>query len=125
MDVNDLLCSNTLNYLAIGMNIIPGLSLQETADKIQQAQSGSLRAFTYDKLFIRHWGNWFDGQRSHPFIQPISYSNSSFSLLSSIPYDVLNGFLFFFFFFSKKTKKTGFKLKRNGCRCTNQTIWWH
>jgi dipeptidyl aminopeptidase/acylaminoacyl peptidase len=92
MSVNNLRCSPERGFLAVGMNIIPGKTLQETADTIKQAESGSLRAYTFDKLMIRHWGEWFHGERAHPFIQAISWDAETGKVSTlGTPVDVLDG----------------------------------
>jgi dipeptidyl aminopeptidase/acylaminoacyl peptidase len=90
MSVNNLQCSSLGGYIAVGMNIIPGLTIEQSAAQIKQAEAGSLRGFTFTKLFVRHWGEWYHGERSHPFIQAISWESGKASLLGSVV-DVLDG----------------------------------
>ena len=88
MDVNDLLCSNTGNYYAFGANIVPGNDLDDSAAIIAAAEDSNVRAFTFDKLFIRHWGDWYHGERSHAFLQAVSWNEGLCSLVNS-PVDML------------------------------------
>ena len=80
MDVTALMCSNTGIQYAFAANVIPGNSLEDSAAIIAAKESETVRAFTFDKLFIRHWGEWYHGERSHAFLQRIEWNDSTCTL---------------------------------------------
>ena len=88
-DVTALKCSNTGKYFVFSANVIPGLGLAETQAQLTADKASTVRAFTFEKLFVRHWGTWFHGERSHPFLQKVTWSNSVCTVQSSPAVDIL------------------------------------
>ena len=50
--------------------------MQQSYDIQSSIQSSNSNFLLFDKLFVRHWDEWFTGTRSHIFIQAISCDSS-------------------------------------------------
>ena len=53
----------------------PGAPTLEPAMEKRDPQAGEAR--TYDGLFVRHWDSWADGDRSQPFVLPLTSSGAT------------------------------------------------
>lgn len=80
LPIDSMLCSPQTTTVAFSMKIYPGLSISETAERNAARQASSARAFTYDKLFVRHWDTWFDGRRNHVFLATLKASNGVYEV---------------------------------------------
>eukprot|EP01094_Clydonella_sp_ATCC50884_P003342 TRINITY_DN1258_c0_g1_i3.p1 TRINITY_DN1258_c0_g1~~TRINITY_DN1258_c0_g1_i3.p1 ORF type:complete len:715 (+),score=175.49 TRINITY_DN1258_c0_g1_i3:76-2220(+) len=85
--IDTMLCSPHTTTIAFSMKIYPGLSIDETNERNEAWQAQSTRAYTFDKLYVRHWDTWFEGRRNHPFLASLSKSNGVYSL--STPVDLI------------------------------------
>lgn len=56
------------NRLAFACRVFPGLSLEETAERVQRVEASPVQARFYRKLFVRHWDTWADGRFWHLFV---------------------------------------------------------
>jgi dipeptidyl aminopeptidase/acylaminoacyl peptidase len=70
LDVANLVVPAKGDHIAFTMDVFPGLSYQETQDKLEKRASSKSTGILFDKLFIRHWDTWKDGRRSHIFVMP-------------------------------------------------------
>ena len=42
-----------------------------SAERLEKMEKDPVKARLFDKLFIRHWDNWFDGRRNHLFVMDL------------------------------------------------------
>lgn len=70
--VTSFAISPTGKHLALSMDVFPGLSPQETKDRLDEDKKRKSTGRVYHQLFIRHWDEWKDHRRSHIFVVPIS-----------------------------------------------------
>ncbi len=72
LDTSNLLVSPNGGHIAFTMEVFPGLTAQQTKDKLDEIEQRKSSGRIYDRIFIRHWDTWKDGRRSHLFVTPIS-----------------------------------------------------
>ena len=70
LDIGCLVMSPDGKTLAVTMEVFPGLSIAETAARLQAVKDRPASGQLYTELFIRHWDTWSDGRRSHVFVAP-------------------------------------------------------
>ena len=72
LDIGNLIISPAGDTLAVTIEVFPGESTEETAQKLDEIQNRKATGRIYEKLFVRHWDTWSDGRRSHIFVIPIN-----------------------------------------------------
>ena len=70
LDVGNLVVSPDGNSVAFTMDVYPGKTAFETAEKLAALEKRKTTGRLYDGIFIRHWDTWKDGRRSHLFVMP-------------------------------------------------------
>ncbi|HUO84277.1 MAG TPA: S9 family peptidase [Thermoanaerobaculia bacterium] len=70
LDAANLVVSPTGEHLAISLEVDPGMTIQETADRLEAIEKSPESGQIYDQLIVRHWDTWKDGRRSHVFVIP-------------------------------------------------------
>jgi len=70
LDVGSLIMSPAGEFLAVTMEVFPGMGAEATAQKLEAIQKSKATGRIYEKLFVRHWDAWSDGRRSHLFSIP-------------------------------------------------------
>ena len=81
LDINMFKLSPQGHAFCLGMEVFPGLSVEETVDRLKINQESKSSGLIYRKLMVRHWDTWSDGRRSHLFILPVEGGD---------PVDVMN-----------------------------------
>ncbi len=82
LDVDNLVVSPDGKYIAFTMEVFPDCSAVETKKRLDQIKQQKATGQIYDRIFVRHWDRWKDGQRSHIFVmrldncQPIDVMKS-------------------------------------------------
>jgi dipeptidyl aminopeptidase/acylaminoacyl peptidase len=71
LGVTSFAVSPTGTHLAISLDVFPGLSPQETKDRLDEEKKRKSSGRVYDQLFIRHWDEWKDHRRSHLFVASV------------------------------------------------------
>lgn len=72
LDVDNLLASPDGQYLALSIEVFPGLSISDTKARLDELANRKASGKIYDRILIRHWDTWKDGRRSHLFIIPVT-----------------------------------------------------
>lgn len=72
LDVDNLLASPDGQYLALSIEVFPGLSISDTKARLDELANRKASGRIYDRILIRHWDTWKDGRRSHLFIIPVT-----------------------------------------------------
>ncbi|MCJ7580815.1 MAG: S9 family peptidase [Candidatus Aminicenantes bacterium] len=70
LDVGNLVMSPDGNSLAFTLEVYPGKTVEETAEKMAAIKEQKATGRIYDHIFVRHWDTWKDGRRSHLFVLP-------------------------------------------------------
>lgn len=72
LDVDNLLASPDGKYLALTIEVFPGLSISDTKARLDEQANRKASGRIYDRILVRHWDFWKDGRRSHLFIIPVT-----------------------------------------------------
>ena len=90
MSINHLLVNRQGTSLVFACDVYPNSTIEETRPRVEQAANSSV--YRFEKLFVRHWDEYRDERRSHPFLVRSIQKNSLgiVSFLSS-PVDLLFG----------------------------------
>ncbi|HYC12586.1 MAG TPA: S9 family peptidase [Nitrososphaerales archaeon] len=76
-DVDNLLWSPRGDRIAFSAEVYAdGSGLQETASR-DKRRRGEPKAMRFDRLFVRHWKEWYTGKRSHLFVLPVRQPSSA------------------------------------------------
>jgi dipeptidyl aminopeptidase/acylaminoacyl peptidase len=70
LDIANLIVSPDGRSIAFSMNVFPGTTPADTAERLSAREADKATGQLYDQLFIRHWDTWKDGRRSHIFVAP-------------------------------------------------------
>ena len=88
LDVGNLVLSGDGSWMAFTAEVFPDCdSFVCTRERLDAAQTDSVSARVFDRLFVRHWDQWKDGRRSHLFVQPVGGGQAR-DLTSGIDADV-------------------------------------
>ncbi len=69
LDVTALQVSPDGKRLAIAMDVFPDAeSLLATKQRLTEVENRTASGRIYDRIFVRHWGTWKNGTRSHVFV---------------------------------------------------------
>ncbi|MGD2111277.1 MAG: S9 family peptidase [Phycisphaerae bacterium] len=71
LNVANLVVSPDGNHIAFSIEVFPGLSPEQTKEKLDEREKSKATGRLHQRLFIRHWDTWKDGRRSHLFVLPI------------------------------------------------------
>lgn len=72
LDVNTFRVSPDGKRLLASIEVYPDCpDLSCSAARLRRAQTSSVKAQVYDRLFVRHWDRWKDGRQSHLFSMPL------------------------------------------------------
>ena len=63
--------SPTGEHLAFAARVYPGLSIEESAERVRRWERSPARYRLYDRLPARHWDRWLDGRYNHLFVLPL------------------------------------------------------
>ena len=80
LDVSMFKLSPQGNAFCLGMEVFPGMSVEETVTRLEENESQS-SGIIYRQLMVRHWDTWSDGRRSHLFVLTVEGGD---------PVDVMN-----------------------------------
>ncbi len=73
LDVSALLISPSGSHLAFSLNVFTDCpTLTCTKERLDQNAKKKGSGQEHDRLFIRHWSSWEDGQRQHLFVRPVA-----------------------------------------------------
>ena len=72
LDASNLVVSRDGKHMAFSVSVFPGMSIDESAKKVADAEASKAKGQVYDKLMIRHWDTWGDGRRQHVFVMPLA-----------------------------------------------------
>jgi dipeptidyl aminopeptidase/acylaminoacyl peptidase len=87
LDVGSLKVAPRGGRLALSMEVFPECAtLQCTRERLDAAAKAKANGRVYERLFIRHWGSWSDGTRSHLFTATVSAGGTV-----GMPVDVSKG----------------------------------
>lgn len=89
LDIDNLLVNRQATQLAFSCQVFANLSIQETVSRLAAQKATGVSAYTFDKLFIRHWDEFMLGRRNHPFVVAIGQIEKGKITFSSDPVDVL------------------------------------
>jgi dipeptidyl aminopeptidase/acylaminoacyl peptidase len=70
VDASNVVVSPDGKGIAFTAEVFPGMSIEESAQKLADRAANKATGRAYDALFIRHWDTWADGRRSHVFVMP-------------------------------------------------------
>lgn len=92
IDVDSLRWSPRGDQIAFSADVyIDTKRLEETARR-EKERSREPKAMKFDRLFVRHWDNWYEGKRSHIFVLPMRRSVKRREwVVSGAPRDLMNG----------------------------------
>jgi hypothetical protein len=65
------------------------LNIEQTSARKQAEIDSGRTIYKFDKLFIRHWDEYYTGLRNHPFVASINRQTNGIFQLSPNPVDVL------------------------------------
>jgi dipeptidyl aminopeptidase/acylaminoacyl peptidase len=72
LDVANLLVSPNGESLAYTMEVFPDADAADTKKRLDDREKSKASGRIYERLFVRHWGTWMDGRRSHLFVRPVA-----------------------------------------------------
>src|SRR4030042_224855 len=61
LDVGNFIISPCGEWLAVTMDVFPGMSPDDTAKKLKEIEGRTATGMLYDRIFVRHWDTWMDG----------------------------------------------------------------
>src|SRR5262245_16657023 len=70
LDVGSFTFSPDGTSIALGLEVFPGLTIDETKKRLDEIAAAKSTGRIYDRLLFRHWDAWSDGRRSHVFVMP-------------------------------------------------------
>ncbi len=68
LDVSNLEVVPTLSSFLFTMDVYPGMTVDETVAHDEELAAAKTTGMIYDELMFRHWDQWEDGKRTHPFL---------------------------------------------------------
>ena len=71
LDVGGFIVAPDGQKLALSMEVFPGLSVEETVERLDAREKEKASGRLYTELLFRHWDAWSDGRRNHVFVMPI------------------------------------------------------
>ena len=71
LDIANLIISPDGKKAAFTVEVFPGLSMEETKQKLDEQSKKKASGKIYDSIFVRHWDSWADGRRSHLFVMDL------------------------------------------------------
>ncbi len=72
LDVGGFIVSPDGEKLALSMEVFPGLSVEETVERLDEEGKSKATGRLYTELLFRHWDAWSDGRRNHVIVTPIA-----------------------------------------------------
>jgi dipeptidyl aminopeptidase/acylaminoacyl peptidase len=75
LDVGVFAVSPTGKHLVVSLEVFPGVTPEETKQRLDEVAKQKRTGKVYDRLFIRHWDTWKDGRRAHLFVVPADSEN--------------------------------------------------
>ncbi len=77
LDLGNLVVSPDSRHIAYTMEVFPGCTPADTKKKLDEREKNKASGRVYDRVFVRHWGTWEDGRRSHLFVRRVWDSKES------------------------------------------------
>jgi dipeptidyl aminopeptidase/acylaminoacyl peptidase len=88
LDVGSLKVSLRGDLLSLSMEVFPDcVTLVCTRERLDTQSQAKASGRTYERIFVRHWGTWSNGTRSHLFTARVTPSGTL-----ELPVDVSRGF---------------------------------
>ncbi|CAF4462396.1 unnamed protein product [Rotaria socialis] len=89
LNIDNLLVNRNATRLAFSCQVYANLNIEQTNARKQAELDSGRTIYKFDKLYIRHWDEYYTGLRNHPFVVSINRQTNGIFQLSSNPVDVL------------------------------------
>ncbi|CAF2036339.1 unnamed protein product [Rotaria magnacalcarata] len=89
LNIDNLLVNRNATRLAFSCQVYANLDIEQTNARKQAELDSGRTIYKFDKLYIRHWDEYYTGLRNHPFIVSINRQTNGIFQLSPNPVDVL------------------------------------
>ncbi|CAF3852091.1 unnamed protein product, partial [Rotaria magnacalcarata] len=89
LNIDNLLVNRNATRLAFSCQVYANLDIEQTNARKQAELDSGRTIYKFDKLYIRHWDEYYTGLRNHPFIVSINRQTNGIFQLSPYPVDVL------------------------------------